>query len=126
MSVVSKIKRYREARNFTQNYMAEQLDISQNTYSKIESGTIKLTVDRLEQTSDLLNVPIEDILSSSDDQHFNFHNSTIEKFYGYIENIQEDNKELLNTTIQILNEQINYLRKENENLIAIISKNNRD
>jgi hypothetical protein len=32
----------------------------------------------------------------------------------------------LNTTIQILNEQINYLRKENENLIAIISKNNRD
>lgn len=123
MSVVSKIKRYREARNFTQSYMAEQLDISQNTYSKLESGTIKLTVDRLTQISNILNVQVEDILSSSDDQHFNFHNSNIDKFYGYIENIQEDNKELLNTTINILNEQINYLRKENERLIEVIAKN---
>lgn len=123
MSVVSKIKRYREARNFTQSYMAEQLDISQNTYSKLESGTIKLTVDRLTQISNILNVQVEDILSSSDDQHFNFHNSNIDKFYGYIENIQEDNKELLNTTINILNEQINYLRKENERLIELIAKN---
>lgn len=123
MSVVSKIKRYREARNFTQSYMAEQLDISQNTYSKLESGTIKLTVDRLTQISNILNVQVEDILSSSDDQHFNFLNSNIDKFYGYIENIQEDNKELLNTTINILNEQINYLRKENERLIEVIAKN---
>lgn len=122
MSVVNKIKRYREAKNFTQSYMAEQLDISQNTYSKIESGTIKLTVDRLEQISNVLNVQIEDILSSSDDQHFNFHNSNIDKFYGYIENIQEDNKELLNITIGILNEQISYLRKENERLIDLLSE----
>lgn len=123
MSVVSKIKRYREARNFTQSYMAEQLDISQNTYSKLESGTIKLTVDRLTQISSILNVQVEDILSSSDDQHFNFHNSNIDKFYGYIENMQEDNKELLNTTISILTEQVNYLRKENERLIEVIAKN---
>lgn len=122
MSVVNKIKRYREAKNFTQSFMAEQLNISQNTYSKIEGGTIKLTVDRLEQISNILNVNIEDILSSSDDQHFNFHNSNIDKFYGYIENMQEDNKELLNTTIGILNEQINYLRKENEKLIQLIAK----
>lgn len=122
MSVVSKIKRFREARNFTQSYMAEQLDISQNTYSKIEGGAIKLTVDRLTQISNILNVQIEDILSASDDQHFTFNNSNVDKFYGYIENIQEDNKELLNTTINILQEQINYLRKENEKLIEVIAK----
>ncbi|MDM1060837.1 helix-turn-helix domain-containing protein [Myroides odoratimimus] len=122
MSVVSNIKRYREAKNFTQSYMAEQLDISQNTYSKLESGTIKLSVDRLEQISNILNVQIEDILSSSDEQHFNFHNSNIDKFYGYIENMKEDNKELLNTTIGILNEQVNYLRKENERLINLLSE----
>lgn len=122
MSVISKIKRYREAKNFTQSYIAEQLNISQNTYSKIESGTIKLTVDRFKHISDLLNVPVEDLLSSSDDQHFNFHNSNIEKFYGYIENMQKDNKELLQTTIRILNEQIDYLRKENERLLSLISE----
>lgn len=122
MSVTSKIKRYREVRNFTQSYMAEQLDISQNTYSKIESGTIKLTVDRLRQISNLLNVPIEDILSSSDTQHYNVHKSDIDKFYGYIENMQGENKELVNTTIGILNEQIGYLRKENERLIDLLSE----
>lgn len=115
-----KIKRYREQKNYTQAYMSEKLSISQNTYSKIETGGIKLTVDRLNQIAEVLEVPIEDFLKG-ENQSFTFHNSNIEKFYGYIETMHEDNKELIQTTINILNEQIINLREDNRKLLDIIS-----
>lgn len=121
MDVGNKIKRFRELRNYTQQYMSDRLKISQNTYSKIETGGIKLTVERLNQIAEVLEVPVEQILSS-DNQVFNIHNSNIEKFYGYIETLHEDNKELTQKTIEILNNQLEYLKKENEKLILHISQ----
>ena len=121
MNASRKIKKYRELRNYTQAYMSDRLNISQNTYSKIETGGIKLTVERLRQIAKILEVPVEDILTN-DNQSFTFNNSNIDKFYGYIETIKEDNKELIQATINVLNEQIVYLRKENERLTDIISK----
>lgn len=121
MDVGNKIKKFREQKNYTQQYMSDRLNISQNTYSKIETGGIKLTVERLSQIAEVLEVPVEQILTS-DNQVFNFHNSTIDKFYGYIETLHEDNKELTQKTIEILNSQLEYLKKENEKLLAQISK----
>jgi transcriptional regulator with XRE-family HTH domain len=122
MNTSLKIKKYRELKNYTQEYMAEKLDISQNTYSKIENGGIKLTVDRLKQISDILETPVEEMING-ENQVFNFHNSNIEKFYGYIESLHEDNKELTMTTIKILNDQLTYLQKENERLLTLLEKN---
>lgn len=122
MNTSLKIKKYRELKNYTQEYMAEKLDISQNTYSKIENGGIKLTVDRLKQISDILETPVEEMING-ENQVFNFHNSNIEKFYGYIESLHEDNKELTMTTIKILNDQLTYLQKENERLLTLVEKN---
>ncbi len=121
MDVGNKIKKFREQRNYTQQYMSDRLNISQNTYSKIETGGIKLTVERLNQIAEVLEVPVEQILSS-DNQVFNFNNSHVEKFYGYIETLHEDNKELTQKTIEILNSQLEYLKKENEKLLSQISK----
>jgi transcriptional regulator with XRE-family HTH domain len=121
MELGVKIKKIRESNNYTQEYISNKLNISQNTYSKIETGGIKLTVDRLKQISEVLDVTVEDILNN-ETQTFNFHNSNIDKFYGYIETLHEDNKELLQTTIKLLNEQITYLKSENEKLLKIISK----
>lgn len=109
-----RIKRIREYRNFTQQYMADRLELSQNAYCKIENGTTKLTTDRLDSIARILDVPIESILSS-EKQVFNLENNTIEKFYGYIENLHEENKELQQKQIQFLTEQ-------NEKLIRAIEK----
>ena len=38
-----KIKNIRELKNFTQEYMAEKLDISQAAYSKMEKGDTKIS-----------------------------------------------------------------------------------
>jgi len=109
-----KIKRIREYRNYTQQHMADKLDISQNAYSKIENGTTKLTTDRLEVIAKVLDVPVESILNS-EKQVFNLENNHIEKFYGYIENLHEENKE-------ILQKQIEFLQQQNEKLIQAIER----
>ncbi len=116
-TVADRIKKLREGKNYTQEYIAGKLSISQNTYSKLESGTIKLTTDRLNKIADILQVPVEELLTG-ETQTFNFNNSHVEKFYGYIENLQEDNKE----NLRVLHEQITYLQRENERLMAIVEK----
>jgi transcriptional regulator with XRE-family HTH domain len=123
MSTFSNIKKHRELKNYTQEYMADRLNISQNTYSKLENGGIKLTVDRLKQISEILETPIEELLSA-DSNIYNFNNSHIEKFYGYIETLQEDNKELTMTTVNFLQNHILHLQKENERLLSLIENSN--
>ena len=46
-SVTNKIRSRRETMNYTQAYVASKLGISQNAYSKIESGQTNFTVKRL-------------------------------------------------------------------------------
>lgn len=115
MSIESglRIKRLREFRNFTQQYLADKLEISQNAYSKIENGSTKLTIERLEQIARLLDVPVDTVLSEK--SVFNFENNTISKFYAHIENLHEEKE-------GILQQQIEFLQKQNEQLIKTIEE----
>lgn len=56
MSISEKIKNLRVTNNFTQEYVANELDISQSTYSSLESGRSKLTIDRAEKLGELYKV----------------------------------------------------------------------
>jgi transcriptional regulator with XRE-family HTH domain len=53
-SVAANIRKQREAKNYTQEYLAAKLKISQNAYSKIELGYTKITLERLFQIADIL------------------------------------------------------------------------
>lgn len=46
-SIANNIRTAREFRNYTQEYVATRLGISQNAYSKIELGYTKITLERL-------------------------------------------------------------------------------
>lgn len=98
------------------------MNISQNTYSKIESGGIKLTVERLQQIADVLEVPIESLINGNDQQLIpDISRFNLDKNYDFIEHNFLDKEVVLNV-INTLSEQITYLRKENERLMEIISK----
>ncbi|PSL47553.1 helix-turn-helix protein [Chitinophaga niastensis] len=52
------IRKLRMERNLTQEYIAHELDISQNAYCKIENGQVNITVDRLEKIAAILETPL--------------------------------------------------------------------
>jgi len=62
MSIGKRIKKLRELRNYTQTYMSLELEISVSAYSKIERDETEISLKRLEQISEILNVSINGII----------------------------------------------------------------
>jgi transcriptional regulator with XRE-family HTH domain len=55
-NVAGNIRKVRAYRDYTQDYLAAKLNISQNAYSKIELGYSKITIDRLFEIAQILEV----------------------------------------------------------------------
>jgi transcriptional regulator with XRE-family HTH domain len=56
------IRAIRESRGYTQEYMAEMLDICQSTYANLESGKSVMRVDRLLEICTILETDIHLVL----------------------------------------------------------------
>jgi DNA-binding Xre family transcriptional regulator len=67
-SVAVNIRKIRESKDYTQDYLAVKLAISQNAYSKIELGYTKITVERLFQIAQILEVNPVDLLNITEDK----------------------------------------------------------
>jgi transcriptional regulator with XRE-family HTH domain len=63
------IRKIRESKRFTQEYVAGRMGISQNAYSKIENNITQLTVNHLKKLSDILEVPISDLMKDEFELH---------------------------------------------------------
>jgi transcriptional regulator with XRE-family HTH domain len=57
-----KIKKLRELRNYTQEFMAEKLGISQTGYSNIERDETDISLSRLQQIAKVLEIKLQDLL----------------------------------------------------------------
>ena len=62
-TIKNKIKNIRELKNYTQEYMAERLGVTQAGYSKIEKGKTSLSYEKLVEIGRILDVSVEDIIS---------------------------------------------------------------
>ncbi|RZK10540.1 MAG: XRE family transcriptional regulator [Flavobacterium sp.] len=105
-----KIKTIRELRGFSQEYMASELGIAQNSYSKIETNQIKLTADTLQKISEILCVSIQDIMSHYPVLvNFDFVNDKRNK--GMQEKLPSLDKDLVEKLIAAKDNEIHYLRE---------------
>ena len=78
-TVASNIRRVREYRNYTQDYVARKIGISQNAYSKLELGFHKLSLERLFQIADVLDVESTALLQHENDGIVQLHIDPIVK-----------------------------------------------
>jgi len=67
-TVAVNIRKIREYRNYTQEYLAMKLSISQNAYSKIELGYTKITLERLYQIAQILEVDLIELIKAEDSE----------------------------------------------------------
>ena len=64
MSVNEKIRKFREAKDWSQEQMAEKLDMSLNGYAKIERGESKIYLDKLEQIAQVFDIDVVELMQS--------------------------------------------------------------
>lgn len=105
----TKIKQIRELKNFTQEYVAQQLGLSTRAYSKIETGETQLTINRLNEISAILEVQPMEVLGFDDKKVFNFYNSSD---INNVKNMNTPEKliQQYDETIKALKEQIAVMK----------------
>ena len=64
MSVNEKIRKIREAKDWSQEQMAEKLNMSLNGYAKIERGESKIYLDKLEQIAQVFDIDVVELMQS--------------------------------------------------------------
>jgi len=119
-TVGQKIKKLRELRNYTQTYMAIELDITQQGYSKIEKEG-RLTVDQLDKIAAILKVESAYILNFNEEYLLRDSNHSAANAPG---NMGQEMKS--NTDPKFYAEMIMLLRKEVDCLYALAFPNNQE
>lgn len=115
-----KIKNIRELKNFTQEYMAEKLDISQAAYSKMEKGDTKISQDKLNKIAEILEVNPDDITDFDNKKVLNSFNNVKGSNNGIItynkkdmiliRQLYEDKVALLEKLLQKSEEEVKHLK----------------
>lgn len=127
-----KLRLLREFRNYSQEYIAEKLGITQHAYSRIENNLTKLTAERLERLAAILNIPPLELLSDKEPVI-----SFSDPVASSASPIKEDHwKEIIENTRQLygqvicgkdekiafLENEIRALRKERDRIILLVEK----
>lgn len=117
MEIGTKVKKLRELKNFTQEFMANALEMTPSGYGKIERNETEVSYQKLERIADILGIKVEDIINFNESFIFNvMHNQTGN---GYVVNnisTSDNEKKLYEQIIAQQKDEISYLRKVIEKL----------
>ena len=115
--VISNIKKFRELKNITREQIADELQLSASGYSKIERGEIELSVLRLFQIANFLDVEVSKILNFDVTTIFNISNNSGMNGQVTVDNYNNHKDEYLEKYVKLL-------EAENEKLKAVIDQKN--
>ncbi|KPE51932.1 helix-turn-helix domain-containing protein [Chryseobacterium indologenes] len=82
------IRKIRRSKDFTQEYMAFEMGISQKAYSDIENSKVKINLEILTKISDILEIKPSDICSIS---HKCGTDGYEERYQGLLEYMKKNN-----------------------------------
>lgn len=122
MSVQDSIRIQRNIRQWSQEEMAEKMDLTAGGYAKIERGETKLSFDKLQKIAQIFEIDVVDLLESGNKNVFlmseNSQHSS--NYYGNNENLVSE-IEKLKLMISHQTELLKQKEIELENLRKIIS-----
>jgi len=85
--VFEKIRFYRQIKGWTQENIAEKLDMSPSGYGSIERGDTDVSLSRLEKIAEVLEIELSDLFNLEEKQIFNFggtHNNHHQIWYSHL------------------------------------------
>ena len=111
-----KIKRLRELKSLTQEYMAEQLDISRSYYNKIENNQVSLNMDRLQAISEILEIDAVRLMTFDEIQYINqvFHSQVGSGQYINQAGTNDEVTQAMLRQLQLMQEELVALRRKVE------------
>jgi transcriptional regulator with XRE-family HTH domain len=118
MHIGQKIKKLRELKNLTQSHLADELGVTQSTYSKMEQGEIEVPYSRLEKIAELLGMKPEDVIAFNESMVFNVMNNQTGQGFVINNNIvTESERKLYEEQISLLKSEVNHLKEIIEKLL---------
>jgi transcriptional regulator with XRE-family HTH domain len=110
LNIASKIRKIREIKGFSQEYVASRLEVTQNTYSKIERGETSLSV---EKPATICEIDFNTLFNF--DENLIFNNCTQTGNFG-------NNNTLVLNTVEKLQEVYDKLIQSKDSEIAILKE----
>ncbi len=106
------IRRIRENKGYSQDYMANMLNISQASYARLENEDTKITIDRLYEIAKILETNILDFLNEGKIIIQTQTNNEGAYGNGYIQNLHIEHKTMYDKLIASLRDEISFLRTQ--------------
>ncbi len=103
------VRKIRELKGFTQEYLASKLGISQRAYSKIESSETRIDWGKILKIADVLNISPNDLILFDDNHIFNSSNQSL-KSEATINNIPDKLIDQFENRIKQLESEIEFLK----------------
>ena len=111
-TIAKNIRKYREIKGYSQEYVAHQLNINQASYAKLENNSTKITIDRLFSIAKLLETEISEILDLKNQTIFNQTDNETANAFGKVEHYYQENKEVYQELLKAKDEQIALLKEQ--------------
>ena len=117
LQIGQKIKKIRELRSYTQEYMAEQLGMSQTGYGNIERDETDISLKRMKQISEILGIKLQELFGFDEKAALlvgtAINNSTGQSgvVFNNNENFERERK-LYEEQVLLLKDQVNMLKEE--------------
>ncbi len=113
MEVGTNIRKIRELKGFSQEFMSQQLELSQRQFSRIENNETDVSLSKLERIGEILEVSLTQILGF--DERFIFQNcenafGTNQNYYAF----SKEEREQYEKRITHLEGEIVFLRNQLE------------
>lgn len=129
----NKLRTLRVSRGWSQEFIADKINITQAAYSKLELGQVRLTIDRAKELATLYNVNPEYFFIENQTEHYNIGRYSIgigtintDKYYesAELQPVMQRYEEMLtdkNKHIKRLISEIESLQKERDQFWQLIT-----
>ena len=111
-AIAKNIRKHRELKGFSQEYMAHQLNVNQSTYAKMENSSTKITIDKLFSVAKLLEADVSEILDLKNQTIYNQDLKDNSVGHQQVENLYQENKEVYQELLKAKDEQIALLKEQ--------------